>query len=154
KNRFSTVDLYHHIRPMRTVGLLSEDPATQVMEIASPVGVVAAIIPSTNPTSTAIYKVLIALKAGNAVVLSPHPYAQRWVAAVADVLSQAAVEAGAPSDTIACMTDPHLEGTNALMRHPAIGVILATGGTGLVRAAYSSGKPAFGVGPGNVPAFV
>ncbi|HEY3176056.1 MAG TPA: aldehyde dehydrogenase family protein [Candidatus Polarisedimenticolia bacterium] len=154
KNLFSTVDLYKHIRPMRTVGVLREDPVARVVEIASPVGVVAAIIPSTNPTSTAIYKIFIALKAGNAVVLSPHPYAQKCVAAVAAELAHAAMTAGAPADSITCMTAPVLGGTNELMKHPAVGVILATGGTGLVRAAYSSGKPAFGVGPGNVPAFV
>jgi len=154
KNLFSTVDLYKHIRPMATVGVVHEDPESGIVEIAAPVGVVAAIIPSTNPTSTAIYKVFIALKAGNAVVLSPHPYAQKCVAAVAHELGEAAVGAGAPADAITCMTEPHLDGTSALMKHPAVGVILATGGTGLVRAAYSSGKPAFGVGPGNVPAFV
>ncbi|HKY32000.1 MAG TPA: aldehyde dehydrogenase family protein [Candidatus Polarisedimenticolia bacterium] len=154
KNRFATADLHRHIRPMRTVGILRQDDAAQVVEIAAPVGVVAAIIPSTNPTSTAIYKILIALKAGNAVVLSPHPRAQRCVGAVARTLAEAAVGAGAPPGAIACMTEPAIEGTNELMRHPAVGVILATGGTGLVRAAYSSGKPAFGVGPGNVPAFV
>lgn len=154
KNLFSTVELYHHIRPMQTVGLLKEDPVSRVTEIASPVGVVAAIIPSTNPTSTALYKIFISLKAGNSVVLSPHPYAQKCVVAVAGALSEAATAAGAPPGTIACMTEPHLEGTTELMRHPAVGVILATGGTGLVRAAYSSGKPAYGVGPGNVPAFV
>ena len=154
KNRFASLDLYQHIRPMRTVGVLNEGDAGRVVEIASPVGVVAAIIPSTNPTSTAIYKILISLKAGNAIVLSPHPYAQRCVAAVAEALSQAARAAGAPEGAISCMTDPALEGTHELMRHPSVGVILATGGTGLVRAAYSSGKPAYGVGPGNVPAFV
>jgi acetaldehyde dehydrogenase (acetylating) len=154
KNLFSTVDLYHHIREMKTVGVLGSDPHASVVEIASPVGVVAAIIPSTNPTSTAIYKIFISVKAGNAVVLSPHPYAQACIARVAATLAQAAESAGAPPDTITCMTEPALEGTNELMRHKAVGVILATGGTGLVRAAYSSGKPAFGVGPGNVPAFV
>ena len=154
KNQFSTVNLYRHIRPMRTVGILSEDPSHGVVEIASPVGVVAAIIPSTNPTSTAIYKIFIALKAGNAVVVSPHPYAQRCVQSVSEGLGAAASRAGAPPDSILCMTSPTLEGTHELMRHPDIGVILATGGTGLVKAAYSSGKPAYGVGPGNVPAFV
>lgn len=154
KNRFSTVDLYRYIRPMRTVGVLREDQEACVTEIAAPVGVVAAIIPSTNPTSTAIYKIFISLKAANAVVISPHPNARRCVGEVARILAEAAVTAGAPSDTIACMTDPALAGTNELMRHPSVGVILATGGTGLVRAAYSSGKPAYGVGPGNVPAFV
>src|SRR5262245_14280854 len=154
KNLFSTVDLYEHIRPMKTVGVLNEYPERRLFEIASPVGVVAAIVPSTNPTSTAIYKIFIALKSGNAVVVSPHPYAGGCVAAVAGVLAEAAVSAGAPADAITCMTDPVLAGTTELMRHEAVSVILATGGTGLVRAAYSSGKPAYGVGPGNVPVFV
>jgi acetaldehyde dehydrogenase (acetylating) len=154
KNLFATVDLHRHIAPMKTVGVLREEAGGSLVEIAAPVGVVAAIIPSTNPTSTAIYKISIALKAGNAVVLSPHPRAQRCVADVARALAEAASAAGAPEGTIGCMSEPALEGTNELMRHPAVGVILATGGTGLVRAAYSSGKPAYGVGPGNVPAFV
>ena len=154
KNLFATVDLHEHIRGMRTVGVLSENPGTRVVEIASPVGVVAAIIPSTNPTSTAIYKIFIALKAANAIVISPHPNARRCIAEVAETLGRAAAGAGAPPDSIGCLGEPALEGTNELMRHPSVGVILATGGTGLVRAAYSSGKPAFGVGPGNVPAFV
>ena len=154
KNLFSTVDLYNHIRPMKTVGVLNEYPERRLIEIASPVGVVAAIVPSTNPTSTTIYKIFIALKSGNAVVVSPHPYASNCVAAVAGVLADAATTAGAPVDAITCMTDPVLAGTNELMRHESVSVILATGGTGLVRAAYSSGKPAFGVGPGNVPVFV
>ncbi len=154
KTRFATVDLHRHIRPMKTVGILSRAAGDRLVEIASPVGVVAAIVPSTNPTSTAIYKIFIALKAGNAIVVSPHPGAQRCVLAVAETLAAAAMAAGAPPDSILCMTSPTLEGTHELMRHPGIGVILATGGTGLVHAAYSSGKPAYGVGPGNVPAFV
>jgi len=154
KNRFASQDLHAHIRPMKTIGVIREDSARGIVEIAAPVGVVAAIIPSTNPTSTAIYKIFISIKAGNAIVLSPHPYAQRCVGVVADALAEAASKAGAPEGAISCMTEPALEGTNELMRHPDVGVILATGGTGLVRAAYSSGKPAFGVGPGNVPAFV
>ena len=154
KNRFATVDLHRHIRPMKTVGILSTAADDRLVEIASPVGVVAAIVPSTNPTSTAIYKIFIALKAGNAIVVSPHPGAQACVLAVAETLAAAATAAGAPPDSILCMTSPTLEGTHELMRHPGIGVILATGGPGLVKAAYSSGKPAFGVGPGNVPAFV
>ncbi|MFQ5700422.1 MAG: aldehyde dehydrogenase family protein [Acidobacteriota bacterium] len=154
KNRFSIIDLYRHIRPMRTVGLQDPESRRDVLEIAAPVGVVAGVIPSTNPTSTAIYKIFIALKAGNAIVLSPHPHAQRCVHAVAETLRRAAAGGGAPPEAIACLSDPTLEGTHELMRHPSVAVILATGGAGLVQAAYSSGKPAYGVGPGNVPAFV
>ena len=119
-----------------------------------PVGVVCAIIPSTNPTSTAIYKSLISLKARNAIVLSPHPSAIRCICQTAKLLAKAASAAGAPDGLILCMERTTLAGTQELMRAPQVGLILATGGTGLVRAAYSSGKPAYGVGPGNVPAFI
>jgi acyl-CoA reductase-like NAD-dependent aldehyde dehydrogenase len=114
-------------------------------------GVVAAIVPTTNPTSTVLFKALISLKAGNAVVFSPHPHAKACTCETAELLHRAAVEAGAPEGVIQCLTQPTLESTQALMRHPRTAVILATGGSGMVRAAYSSGKPAFGVGPGNVP---
>ena len=125
-----------------------------MVEIGVPMGVVAAILPTTNPTSTAIYKTLISLKAANAIVISPHPRAHRSTCDTAAVLYRAAVEAGAPEDIIQCVDHASLEGTNALMRHERTGVILATGGAGIVKAAYSSGKPAFGVGPGNVPVLV
>ena len=114
----------------------------------------AAILPTTNPTSTAIYKILISLKAGNAIVLSPHPRAVRCTCATADLLYRAAREAGAPEDIVECLGYASLDGTNALMRHERTGVILSTGGHGIVHAAYSSGKPAFGVGPGNVPVMI
>lgn len=138
------------MRGMKTVGLLREIPEQRIVEYGVPVGVVAAIVPTTNPTSTVIYKVLISLKAGNAIVISPHPRATRCTCETADLLYRAALEAGAPEDIIQCLTSPTLEGTQALMRHERTGVILSTGGHGIVRAAYSSGKPAFGVGPGNV----
>ncbi|HXI03575.1 MAG TPA: aldehyde dehydrogenase family protein, partial [Candidatus Saccharimonadales bacterium] len=154
KNLFAAETVYRHIRPMRTVGVLSRDDEARVIEIAAPAGIVAAIIPCTNPTSTAINKILIALKAACPIVISPHPSASRCVAEVVRVLSAAAEGAGAPEGSIGCMTDVALAGTRELMRHPRTGVILATGGTGLVRAAYSSGKPAYGVGPGNVPSYV
>jgi acetaldehyde dehydrogenase (acetylating) len=154
KNLFSIVDVHRFIRPMRTVGVLSEDRERRVIEIAAPAGVVAAVIPSTNPTSTAINKIFIALKAACPIVVSPHPNARRCVAEVCRVLEEAALASGAPAGCIGCMTHVSLEGTRELMRHRLTGIILATGGTGLVRAAYSSGKPAFGVGPGNVPAYV
>src|SRR5258708_8164543 len=152
KNLFSAVDVHAYIRPLRTVGILREDPVARVVEIAEPMGVVAAIIPSTNPTSTAIFKALVSIKARDAVVLSPHPSARRCIQETVQVMHGAAVAAGLPPDALACMTDVTLEGTQELMRNRATGVILATGGIGLVRAAYSSGKPAYGVGPGNVPA--
>jgi acetaldehyde dehydrogenase (acetylating) len=154
KNTLAAVHVPRAIRGMRTVGILREDREKGIVEAASPVGVVAAIIPSTNPTSTAIYKTLIAIKAQNGIVLSPHPSAIRCICQSATVLERAALAAGAPEGLIACMQHTTLEGTHELMRRPEIGVILATGGTGLVRAAYSSGKPAYGVGPGNVPAFI
>ncbi|MFQ5776846.1 MAG: aldehyde dehydrogenase family protein [Terriglobia bacterium] len=154
KNKFCSEDVYRAIRPLPTVGILREDRESGVIEIAEPVGVVAAIIPSTNPTSTAIYKVLIALKARNAVVVSPHPSALRCICTTVELLTRAALKAGAPEGLIGCLTQVTTAATRELMRHPRVGVILATGGTGLVRAAYSSGKPAFGVGPGNVPAFI
>ena len=151
KNLLCSDWLARAIRPMKTVGILREDTERKIVEVGVPMGVVAAIAPTTNPTSTAIFKALISLKAGNAVVLSPHPHAKRCTAETCDVLHAAAVGAGAPDGIIQCLTSPTTEGTQALMRHEKTAVILATGGQGLVRAAYSSGKPAFGVGPGNVP---
>lgn len=154
KNRFGADDVYRYIRPMKTVGFISADPAQGIYEVASPMGVVAAVIPSTNPTSTAIYKVLISLKARNGIVLSPHPSAKNCIKAVADAMHDVAVAAGAPRGIIACLPSPSIADTQELMRHRGTNVILATGGMGLVNAAYSSGKPAYGVGPGNVPAFI
>ncbi len=154
KNRLASVQVAAAIRGMRTVGILREDREKAILEVASPVGVVAAVIPSTNPTSTAIYKTLISLKAQNAIVLSPHPSAIRSICETASVLARAAVAAGAPEGLIGCMQQTTLGGTRELMSHRQTGVILATGGTGLVRAAYGSGKPAYGVGPGNVPAYI
>ena len=142
------------MRGMKTVGILREIPEERIVEIGVPVGVIAAILPTTNPTSTAIYKTLVALKAGNAIVISPHPARHRCTCETAAVLYRAALEAGAPEDIIDCVDTATIEGTNALMRHERTGVILSTGGAGIVKAAYSSGKPAFGVGPGNVPVLV
>jgi acetaldehyde dehydrogenase (acetylating) len=152
KNRFAAEDVWNYFRGLRTVGVVSE--SKDVVEIASPRGVVAAIVPSTNPTSTAIFKILIAVKSRNAIVLSPHPSAARCINESARVMREAAIKEGLPADAIACMTTSTIEGTETLMKHKQTAVILATGGIGLVRAAYSSGKPAFGVGPGNVPAFI
>jgi acetaldehyde dehydrogenase (acetylating) len=154
KNTLAAVHVPRAIRGMRTVGILREDREKGIVEVASPIGVVAAVIPSTNPTSTAIYKTLISIKARNAIVLSPHPSAIRCICRTVTVLERASLAAGASEGLIQCMQHTTLEGTRELMRRPEVGVILATGGTGLVRAAYGSGKPAYGVGPGNVPAFI
>ncbi|MBO0720884.1 MAG: aldehyde dehydrogenase family protein, partial [Blastocatellia bacterium] len=152
KNLFAAVDVHNYFKGLRTVGVVRE--ADSLIEIASPRGVVAAIIPSTNPTSTAIFKILIAIKSRNSVVLSPHPSATRCVSETARIMRDAGVKNGLPAEAIGCLELTTVEGTEALMRHKLTSVILATGGLGLVRAAYSSGKPAFGVGPGNVPAFI
>jgi acetaldehyde dehydrogenase (acetylating) len=154
KNRLASVDVHQAIREMKTVGIVREDREKAIVEVAEPFGVVAAIIPCTNPTSTAIYKTLIAVKSRNAIVLSPHPSAMRCICETAGVLERAALKAGAPDGIIVCLNHPTMQGTQELMKHRRTGVILATGGTGLVRAAYSSGKPAYGVGPGNVPAMI
>jgi acetaldehyde dehydrogenase (acetylating) len=154
KNLFSSKNVHAFIRPMKTVGVIARHDETRVVEIAEPFGVVAAVVPSTNPTSTAIYKILIALKARCSVVLSPHPAAVKCITRVAEVMDEAARRAGAPSGAINWMTTVTLEGTQELMKHRDVAVILATGGMGLVRAAYSAGKPAYGVGPGNAPAFI
>lgn len=152
KNRFSAEQIYNFIKPMRTVGVVRQTDS--IIEVASPRGVVAAIIPSTNPTSTAIFKILIAIKARDAVVLSPHPSATNCINETARIMREAGEAAGLPSGAIGCMSVATIEGTQELMKHRRTALILATGGTGLVRAAYSSGKPAFGVGPGNVPAMI
>jgi acetaldehyde dehydrogenase (acetylating) len=149
KNRFAAEDVWNYFRGLRTKGVVSE--SKDVVEIASPRGVVAGIIPSTNPTSTAIFKILIAIKSRNTVVLSPHPSAAKCINETARVMREAGVKEGLPADAIGCMSTATIEGTETLMKHRQTAVILATGGIGLVRAAYSSGKPAFGVGPGNVP---
>jgi acetaldehyde dehydrogenase (acetylating) len=154
KNLFSSEQVYRFIRPMKTVGVVARLEDRKVVEIAEPFGVVAAVVPSTNPTSTAIYKILIALKARCAIVLSPHPAAVRCITRVAEVMAEAARTAGAPDGSIGWMSTVTIEGTQELMKHRDVAVILATGGMGLVRAAYSAGKPAYGVGPGNAPAYI
>jgi acetaldehyde dehydrogenase (acetylating) len=154
KNQFAADRVYRFIRPMRTVGVLQRIEDKKIIEIAEPFGVVAAIVPTTNPTSTAIYKILIALKARCAIVISPHPSAVRCITRVAEIMNEAARSAGAPEGSINWMTTVTLEGTQELMKSRDVAVILATGGMGLVRAAYSSGKPAYGVGPGNAPCYV
>ena len=154
KNLFASRRVYEFIRPIRSVGVVNRIEEKKIVEIAEPFGVVAAIVPSTNPTSTAIYKVLIALKARCAIVISPHPSAVRCITRAVEIMAEAAMQAGAPSGAIGWMSTVTLEGTQELMRHRDVAVILATGGMGLVRAAYSAGKPAYGVGPGNAPCYV
>ncbi|MGH9411343.1 MAG: aldehyde dehydrogenase family protein [Vicinamibacterales bacterium] len=154
KNLFASDKVYAFIRPMKTVGVIRRLDDRKVIEIADPFGVVCAIVPSTNPTSTAIYKILISLKARCPIVISPHPAAVRCITRVAEIMNEAARFAGAPEGAINWMTTVTLEGTQELMKAREVAVILATGGMGLVRAAYSAGKPAYGVGPGNAPAFI
>ncbi|MBI4850797.1 MAG: aldehyde dehydrogenase family protein [Acidobacteria bacterium] len=152
KNRFAAEDVHSFFRNLKTVGVINE--TDNLIEIADPRGVVAAIIPSTNPTSTAIFKILISLKSRNGVVLSPHPSAAQCINETTQIMRAAAEKTGAPAGLIGCLAISTLQGTEELMKHKLTSVILATGGIGLVKAAYSSGKPAFGVGPGNVPVLV
>lgn len=154
KNLFASQKIYHFIRPMKTVGVVNRLEDRKIVEIAEPFGVVAAIVPTTNPTSTTIYKILIAIKARCPIVISPHPSAVRCITRTAEIMQEAARKAGAPDGAINWMTQVTLEGTQELMKARETAVILATGGMGLVRAAYSAGKPAYGVGPGNAPAYI
>lgn len=154
KNRFASERVAEYIRPLKTVGIVREDEKTGITEIAEPMGVMAAVIPSTNPTSTAIFKAIIGIKARCPVVLSPHPSARQCVAETFQVVRAAAIQAGLPDDALQCLETVSIAGTEALMKARDTSVILATGGIGLVRAAYASGKPAYGVGPGNVPVYL
>ncbi|MEX1248688.1 MAG: aldehyde dehydrogenase family protein [Anaerolineales bacterium] len=154
KNEFASKHVWQSIRNIKTVGVVRHDPQTRVYEIAWPMGVVAALTPSTNPTSTTINKILISVKARNGVVVAPHPAAVKCCVEAAKLMAQAAVQAGAPDGLIQCMSHISLPGTTELMSHRRTAVILATGGSPMVRAAHSQGKPAYGVGPGNVPAYV
>ena len=154
KNRFASETVANSIRSMKTVGVLSENPRDKLLEVGVPVGVIAAIVPSTNPTSTVCYKAMIALKAGNAIVFSPHPKAIRCTLAAAQIVAAAAEGAGAPKGSVACLSIPALAGCQELMSAEQVRLILATGGPAMVRSAYSSGKPAIGVGAGNGPAYI
>ena len=154
KNQFSTKNVYESIKDLKTVGVIGEEANGKVLKIAVPMGVVAALIPSTNPTSTALFKALISLKGRNAIVASPHPRTANCTVESLKVLADAAVSAGAPDGLIQCLSNPTIEGTQALMKDKNIAVILATGSTPMVKAAYSTGTPAYGVGSGNVPAFI
>ena len=154
KNQFASQTVAAAVRGMKTVGLLRQDREHKLWEIGVPMGVIAAIVPSTNPTSTVCYKTLIALKSGNAIVFSPHPKAIRCTLAAAKIVSDAAEAAGAPKGAVNCLSIPSLQGCQELMTAPQTRLILATGGPAMVKAAYSSGKPAIGVGAGNGPAYI
>lgn len=154
KNEVGSKGVYESIKDLKTVGIINEDKEKQIIEIADPFGVVLAIIPTTNPTSTAFFKVLIALKTRNAIVVSPHPYAIECTNEALKICDEAAVKAGAPEGLIQCLTKSSMQATQEAMVHKDVDLILATGGGALVKAAYSSGKPAYGVGPGNVPVYI
>lgn len=154
KNIFGSQGVYEYIKDMKTIGELSRDEEKGLRVIAVPVGVIAGLIPSTNPTSTALYKAEIAIKAGNSIVFSPHPTALRCILETVKVIRQAISEAGGNENLVSCITIPTMEATDNLMRHRDVSLILATGGSAMVRAAYSSGTPAIGVGPGNGPVFL
>ncbi len=154
KNEFASRTIWESIKDVKTVGLIREDRAKKILEFAWPVGVIAGLTPSTNPTSTVIFKVLIAVKARNGIVIAPHPSAKESSLEALRIMAQAGEAAGMPSGLISCMTNVTLPGTQELMRHWAVDMILATGGSGMVKAAHSVGKPAIGVGPGNAPVWV
>ena len=154
KNRFAALTLYDAIKDEKTHGILAENPEKRTIDIGVPVGIVAGLVPSTNPTSTVIYKSMICMKAGNPIIFSPHPSAVNCILETVNVVRRAAESAGAPAGSISCITTPTLEATNTLMRHDFTRLILATGGGAMVKAAYSSGTPAIGVGAGNGPAYI
>ncbi|HTX78691.1 MAG TPA: aldehyde dehydrogenase family protein [Longilinea sp.] len=154
KNQFAARNVWESIKNIKTVGVIRNDVEHHIVEIAWPMGVIAALTPSTNPTSTVIYKVLSAVKARDAIIIAPHPSAQRCCYETAVLMAQVAEQNGAPHGLIACMQNISLQGTNELMTHKRTALILATGGTPMVHAAHSTGKPAYGVGPGNVPVYV
>lgn len=154
KNLFGSRGIWDSIKNEKSVGIVSRDERTGVVEIATPVGVIAGIIPTTNPTSTALGKALIAVKGRNSIVISPHPRSKRCIGETVEVMRRAIERAGGPPDLVLSLSNPTIESTGALMKHKDVAMILATGGSGLVNAAYSSGKPAYGVGPGNVPCYV
>jgi len=154
KNLFACEYVVNNMRHLKTVGVISENPVTGITEIADPVGVICGITPTTNPTSTVIFKALISLKTRNPIVFAFHPSAQQCSKLAAQVVYDAAVAAGAPKNCIQWIEHPSMDATSALMNHPGIATILATGGNAMVKAAYSCGKPAMGVGAGNVPAYI
>lgn len=154
KNEFASKTVWESIKDIKTTGVINRDERRRVIEVAWPIGVIAALTPSTNPTSTAIYKILISVKARNGIVVAPHPSARASTYEAVRVMVEAGEAAGMPKGLVSCMQNITLEGTQELMRHYATSLILATGGTGMVKAAHSVGKPAIGVGPGNVPVYV
>lgn len=154
KNEFATRNVQEYIKDMKTAGIIRRDEAKGIVEIAAPMGVVVGIIPTTNPTSTVLYKAIISLKSRNSIVFSPHPRALKCTMEAARIMEEAAVSAGAPQGLINCLSISTREATDVLMKHDKTSVILATGGSAMVKAAYSSGNPAYGVGPGNVPALI
>ncbi len=154
KNEFATKRVWESIKDLKTVGIIREDREKKIVEIAEPMGVVAGLVPSTNPTSTVMFKAIISVKGRNGFVASPHPRAAKSTLEALRVVADAAYRAGAPQGLLGCMTVPTIEGTSELMKHKHTAVILATGSNPMVKAAYSSGKPAYGVGSGNVPVFI
>lgn len=154
KNHLAATILYESIKDMKTIDIIREDEVNKLIEIAEPVGLVMGIVPSTNPTSTAIFKAMISIKSRNAIVFSPHPSAAKCTIKAAQLMHDAAVEAGAPENVITCVTSPSIGATNELMKSKEVAIIIATGGPGMVKAAYSAGKPALGVGAGNSPAYI
>lgn len=154
KNHFASEYIYNKFKDTKTCGLIEEDEANGIKKVADPIGVIAGVVPTTNPTSTAIFKALITLKTRNAIVFSPHPRAKRCTAAACKIINDAAVRAGAPDGLVGCIEEPTVPLSAALMEHQDISLILATGGPGMVKAAYSCGKPALGVGSGNTPAII
>lgn len=154
KNIFGSLGVYERIKDMKTVGVLERDDEAGTYALAVPVGVIAGLVPSTNPTSTVLYKSEIAIKAGNAIVFSPHPNALKCILETVKVIRQAIAEAGGNENLVCCISIPTVQSTDVLMSHPLTAMILATGGSAMVRAAYSSGTPAIGVGPGNGPAYI
>ncbi len=154
KNHFASEIIYNKYKHSKTCGIIEEDKSFGLQKIAEPVGILAGIVPTTNPTSTAIFKALIALKTRNGIIFSPHPRAKDCTIAAAKIVLEAAVKAGAPAGIIGWIDQPSVELSQALMQHPCINLILATGGPGMVKAAYSSGRPSLGVGAGNTPALI
>lgn len=154
KNHMASVMLYDSIKDMKTIGVINEDLKQQVVDIAEPMGLLMGIVPSTNPTSTAIFKSMIAIKSRNGIVFSPHPAALKCTLKAVSLMHDAAVEAGAPKGIISSISTPTIQATNELMKHKDIALIIATGGPGMVKASYSAGKPALGVGAGNSPAYI
>ena len=154
KNMFATEYIYHSIKYDKTVGVINENEEEGYEEIAEPIGIIAGVTPVTNPTSTTMFKSIIAAKTRNVIIFGFHPSAQKCSSKAAEIVRDAAIKAGAPENCILWIEEPSILATSTLMHHPGINLILATGGTSMVKAAYSSGKPALGVGPGNVPCYI